>query len=106
MQLTLQGMQMEDNTRRWRGTKLSLVIEGHWQIYRSYILRYLRQIAVITPYAQFAFGYIAADAKNSVSMMFNRRTDTMPVVPKQVRRRALPEVGSMQLQDMHVSWGW
>lgn len=36
----------------------------------SYILRYLRQIAVITPYAQFMFAYKAEDDKNSVRIGF------------------------------------
>lgn len=44
--------------------------------------RYLRQIAVITPYARFTFSYIAEDEKNNVKINFTRRTDKMPAPPK------------------------
>ena len=37
-----------------RGTEISLVVGGSWSSYRAYIVRYLRQMAVITPYARFA----------------------------------------------------
>ena len=54
-------------------------------MYRAYILRYLRQIAVITPYAQFTFEFKAKDAKHSAAMAFRRRTDVMPAPPLQAR---------------------
>jgi hypothetical protein len=40
------------NADGWRGAALSLTIEGNWSSYRAKLLKYLRQIAVITPYAQ------------------------------------------------------
>ena len=45
------------------------------------VLKYLRQIAVITPYAQFRFRYTAQDDRNSVAITFVRRTLKMPVPP-------------------------
>ena len=47
-----------------------------WQV-----IRYLRMIAVITPYAQFRFAYRAEDERNSVRFSFVRRTDKMPAPP-------------------------
>ena len=44
--------------------------------------RYLRQIAVITPYARFTFTYTGEDARNSVAVTFARRTDKMPPPPQ------------------------
>jgi DNA topoisomerase VI subunit B len=44
--------------------------------------RYLRQIAVITPYARFDFAYTGEDARNSVAVTFARRTDKMPPPPQ------------------------
>ena len=44
--------------------------------------RYLRQIAVITPYAEFKFTYTAEDEKSSMKTTFARRTDKMPAPPK------------------------
>ena len=45
------------------------------------VLKYLRQIAVITPYAQFRFRYTAQDDRHSVAITFVRRTLKMPVPP-------------------------
>ena len=44
--------------------------------------RYLRQIAVITPYAKFTFSYAAEDKRNSIAITFSRRTDKMPPPPQ------------------------
>jgi DNA topoisomerase VI subunit B len=41
-----------DNPHGWHGAELSVTIAGNWQYYRAKILKYLQQIAVITPYAQ------------------------------------------------------
>lgn len=72
----------ESNLLKWHGAELSVTILGNWQYYRAKVLRYMRQIAVITPYAQFTFQYKAEDEKNSVNVTFVRRTDKMPPPPK------------------------
>ena len=59
------------NEEGWHGSTLSLTIEGHWQYYRAKVVRYLRQIAVITPYAQFTFIYKAeADERANMHLVF------------------------------------
>jgi len=73
------------NPDRWVGAKLSLVVEGNMKNYRSKILKYLRQIAVITPYATFRFRYRAEDERNNVRVDFLRRTEKMPVPPKEIK---------------------
>ena len=82
-------VKQDDNKERWHGAELSVTILGNWQYYRSKILKYLRQIAVITPYAQFSFVYKAEEEKNDVRINFVRRTDKMPQPPKASSRRAL-----------------
>ncbi|WIA42896.1 hypothetical protein OEZ86_008811 [Tetradesmus obliquus] len=72
----------QPNADGWHGACLSLTIEGNWSSYRAKLLKYLRQIAVITPYAQFSFQYIAEDPKSSLKLTFRRRTDVMPPPPK------------------------
>ena len=72
----------ESNPLKWHGAELSVTILGNWQYYRAKVLRYMRQIAVITPYAQFRFLYKAEDDKNSLDVTFVRRTDKMPPPPK------------------------
>jgi DNA topoisomerase VI B subunit len=69
----------------WRGTALGVTIEGSWTYARPKILRYLRQIAVITPYAQFRFAYEGEGGRGSVAAVFARRTDAMPPPPARVK---------------------
>jgi DNA topoisomerase VI subunit B len=45
------------NTERFVGSKIGVVVEGNWSTYRSHILNYLQQLAIITPYAQFDLTY-------------------------------------------------
>ena len=44
-----------DNPDGWHGAELSVIIAGNWQYYRAKVLKYLQQIAVITPYSQVRF---------------------------------------------------
>ncbi|CAK0734996.1 hypothetical protein CVIRNUC_000513 [Coccomyxa viridis] len=75
----------KENEERWHGAELSVTILGNWQYYRSKVLKYLRQIAVITPYAEFKFTYTAEDDKSSMRTTFARRTDKMPAPPQEVK---------------------
>uniref|UniRef100_A0A7S0X7J7 DNA topoisomerase VI subunit B transducer domain-containing protein n=1 Tax=Mantoniella antarctica TaxID=81844 RepID=A0A7S0X7J7_9CHLO len=75
------------NPDAWHGAELSVIIEGNWTAYRSKVLSYLRQLAIVTPYAQFHFRYVAADDragkgnKGNVTALFRRRTEVMPSPP-------------------------
>eukprot|EP00798_Chlamydomonas_sp_ICE-L_P022158 gene22158-29222_t len=51
------------NDDDWHGAQLSITIEGNWSTYKNKIIKYLRQIAVITP----------------------RRTDVMPAAPRETK---------------------
>lgn len=83
----------EANPEHFHGAKLSVTILGNWQYYRSKILKYLRQIAVITPYAQFSFNYSAAEDRNNLSIPFLRRTTKMPKIPEV--RNEVPQSGGV-----------
>ncbi|KAM7502623.1 hypothetical protein LguiB_001527 [Lonicera macranthoides] len=74
-----------DNKERWHGAEIQVVIEGNWTTYRSKILHYMRQMAVITPYAQFLFRFISDTSDKNVSIRFARRTDIMPPVPLETK---------------------
>jgi hypothetical protein len=53
------------------------------QYYRAKILKYLRQVAVITPYLRFTFKYSGAgDDKGDIDLTFRRRSDKMSEPPK------------------------
>ncbi|KAK2985671.1 hypothetical protein RJ640_026355 [Escallonia rubra] len=74
-----------DNKERWNGAEIQVVIEGNWTTYRSKILHYMRQMAVITPYAQFLFSFVSDTSDKNVSIKFARRTDIMPPVPLETK---------------------
>jgi DNA topoisomerase VI B subunit len=71
------------NPGDWHGAELSVIIEGNWTAYRNKVLSYLRQLAIVTPYAQFHFKYVSAgtDVRGNVDAMFRRRTSVMPAPP-------------------------
>mmetsp|Transcript_5202 Transcript_5202/g.9424 ORF Transcript_5202/g.9424 Transcript_5202/m.9424 type:complete len:536 (-) Transcript_5202:311-1918(-) len=75
------------------GTRVSLVIEGNWTSYRAKIVKYVRQMAVITPYADFRLQFVSSEAASSTtnsdnrsfSLFFQRRADKMPSPPLEVK---------------------
>eukprot|EP00472_Partenskyella_glossopodia_P001009 CAMPEP_0197542394 /NCGR_PEP_ID=MMETSP1318-20131121/67680_1 /TAXON_ID=552666 /ORGANISM="Partenskyella glossopodia, Strain RCC365" /LENGTH=630 /DNA_ID=CAMNT_0043101653 /DNA_START=152 /DNA_END=2045 /DNA_ORIENTATION=+ len=74
------------NPDGWRGTKISVVIEGNFLHYRSKVISYLRQLAVITPYADFKFSFQdESNHSRDVEMHFARRSDNMPNPPEEVK---------------------
>ncbi|RAL39918.1 hypothetical protein DM860_008058 [Cuscuta australis] len=74
-----------ENKEKWHGADIQIVIEGNWTSYRSKILHYMRQMAVITPYAQFIFKFISETPEKNVTIRFTRRTDIMPPVPLETK---------------------
>ncbi|CAI0412762.1 unnamed protein product [Linum tenue] len=73
------------NDNKWHGAEIQVVIEGNWTTYRSKILHYMRQMAVITPYAQFLFRFISETSDKNVTIKFARRTEVMPPVPLETK---------------------
>ncbi|KAK4380278.1 hypothetical protein RND71_002140 [Anisodus tanguticus] len=74
-----------ENKERLHGAEIQIVIEGNWTTYRSKILHYMRQMAVITPYAQFLFQFLSESPEKNVIIRFARRTDIMPPVPLETK---------------------
>ncbi|TYJ02719.1 hypothetical protein E1A91_A13G248600v1 [Gossypium mustelinum] len=74
-----------DNKDKWHGAEIQVVIEGNWTTYRSKISHYMRQMAVITPYAQFLFKFVSDAPDKNVTIKFARRTDVMPPVPVETK---------------------
>ncbi|GBG33873.1 DNA topoisomerase 6 subunit B [Hondaea fermentalgiana] len=65
----------QDNTNEWRGSQVELVIRGNWTNYRAKILQYLQQLAVITPYAEFALRFSSEmSTARSVERHYVRRS--------------------------------
>uniref|UniRef100_A0A0E0LZ76 DNA topoisomerase 6 subunit B n=1 Tax=Oryza punctata TaxID=4537 RepID=A0A0E0LZ76_ORYPU len=74
-----------ENKDRWHGAELQVIIEGNWTTHRSKILHYMRQMAVITPYAQFLFRFLSDSPDKNLTIRFARRTDVMPPIPLQTK---------------------
>ncbi|KAI5081155.1 hypothetical protein GOP47_0004338 [Adiantum capillus-veneris] len=74
-----------DNSFRWHGAEIQVTIEGNWTTYRSKIISYMRQMAVITPYAEFLFRFITESQDKNVTIRFQRRTDVMPPPPEETK---------------------
>lgn len=69
-----------------------VTICGTWSNYRSRVLQYFQQLAVITPYAELKLDFqCLRDDKKSFSAAFVRRSEQMPPVPKVI----LPHPKSM-----------
>lgn len=76
-----------ENSDHWRGSKVSVTIEGNWTTYRAKIVQYMRQMAVVTPYAKFhlKFDVGGNDDSRDLEMLFARRTDCMPPPAREVK---------------------
>ncbi|KZV52333.1 DNA topoisomerase 6 subunit B, partial [Dorcoceras hygrometricum] len=75
----------KENKEKWHGAEIQIVIEGNWTTYRSKILHYMRQMAVITPYAEFFFKFLSEVPDKNVTARFARRTDIMPPAPLETK---------------------
>lgn len=73
------------NPEKWHGTQISCTIRGAWTSYRSRILTYLRQLAIITPYAELSFRFKSEGGRKGadVGLRFRRRTTQMPATPSE-----------------------
>jgi DNA topoisomerase-6 subunit B len=68
------------NEKSWKGTIVELQIEGDYPRIMSRMIEYLRQTAMVNPYADITF----VDPKNRL-YRFERGTTQMPPVPKRVQ---------------------
>jgi DNA topoisomerase VI B subunit len=82
-----------------RGTEISVVISGNWSTYKSYVVKYMRQLAMITPYAHLELSYVGENDATSFSTTFSRRTDSMPPLPKDVKMHPA-SLDNMSLADL------
>lgn len=73
------------NTTNWRGLDLTVTVLGNWSNYRSRVLQYFQQLAVITPYADLQLNFNCnRDPKKSFRVNFVRRSEQMPNPPLSV----------------------
>ena len=74
------------NTEGWFGTELELLIAGNWTTYKSRIVSYLQQLAIITPYAQLELVYEnRSEPRRNMTLRHDRRSEQMPPLPKEIK---------------------
>jgi DNA topoisomerase-6 subunit B len=74
------------NEEGWMGTELELLIAGNWTTYKSRIVTYLLQLAIITPYAQLELVYEnRSEPRRNMTLRHDRRSEQMPPLPKEIK---------------------
>lgn len=73
------------NEAGWRGSEISLIVGGAWSSYRSYIVKYMRQMAVITPYARFGLKVGTQGERSTLALEYARRSEEMPPAPSTIK---------------------
>lgn len=79
------------NSKRWRGTIVELMTQGDYARAQSKILEYLKQTAIVVPYAD-----ITCTDPEGVVHRFERATSTMPKLPTE----ALPHPQGMNVEGL------
>ncbi len=76
----------QKNNVDWRGTEIEVLIAGSWTSYKARIFQYLKQLAIITPYAQFEMQYSnMSDEKKEMAIRYDRRSEQMPPPAREVK---------------------
>ncbi|CBJ26118.1 DNA topoisomerase VI subunit B-like protein Topoisomerase 6 subunit B [Ectocarpus siliculosus] len=74
------------NPEGWRGTEMTVCVSGNWQTYKSRVLQYLQQLAIITPYAELELEYHShANPKKDLTAVYRRRSEQMPPLAYEVK---------------------
>ena len=76
----------QDNKERWIGTEMQVLVSGNWTTYKSRVVQYLHQLAIITPYAKLEMSYSnRSDEKKGMNLQFDRRSEQMPAQAREVK---------------------
>ncbi|GAX26654.1 hypothetical protein FisN_2Hh411 [Fistulifera solaris] len=67
------------NKDNFIGTRMELLIAGNWTTYRSRIVQYIQQLAIITPYAYLQLDYEnISEPQRNLQLQYQRRSEQMP----------------------------
>ncbi|KAH0665211.1 hypothetical protein KY290_027482 [Solanum tuberosum] len=109
----------QENEDRWHGAEIQIVVERNWTTYRSKVnALYARQMAVITPYAQFLFQFISDSPDEEIGRSkFNpmiglgdheRRDEALYIgfeTAKAREKRLAKEARVLEIQEKNVALG-
>ena len=88
----------------WIGTEFELVIAGNWTTYKSRIVQYLQQLAIITPYAKLEMNYTNmsdTNNKKDMSIRYDRRSTQMPPPAREVKHHP-SSVNNLLVQQLQL----
>ncbi|MHA1916953.1 MAG: DNA topoisomerase VI subunit B [Candidatus Ranarchaeia archaeon] len=82
----IEKQQIAENKSNWRGTIVEFSLTGNWRNSRNKILDYIRQTAVISPFADITFKDEASQnlENDSKTYRYKRITKQLPVSPKEI----------------------
>ncbi|EJK50110.1 hypothetical protein THAOC_30957 [Thalassiosira oceanica] len=88
------------NSDEWIGTEIQVQVAGNWTTYKSRVVQYLHQLAIITPYARLEMAYTnQTDAKKNFDLNFDRRSDNMPAQAREVKHHPT-SVNNLLIQQL------
>ena len=65
---------------------MQVLVAGNWTTYKSRVVTYLQQLAIITAYAKLQMTYSnRSDDKKSMKLEFERRSEQMPAQAREVK---------------------
>ncbi|CAB9524732.1 topoisomerase 6 subunit B [Seminavis robusta] len=76
------------SNKEWKGTEMEIMIGGNWSSYKNYVVKYLQQLAIITPYARLEMTYTKAaetSRAKDMTIAYERRSDQMPPPAREVK---------------------
>mmetsp|Transcript_15877 Transcript_15877/g.22617 ORF Transcript_15877/g.22617 Transcript_15877/m.22617 type:complete len:489 (+) Transcript_15877:132-1598(+) len=74
------------NQEKWKGSEFEVLVAGNWVTYKSRIVHYLHQLAIITPYAKLEMHYSnLLDNKKDMTIRYERRSEQMPPPASEVK---------------------
>eukprot|EP00934_Nitzschia_sp_Nitz4_P006060 Nitzschia sp. Nitz4//scaffold37_size175936//99697//101676//NITZ4_002051-RA/size175936-processed-gene-0.226-mRNA-1//-1//CDS//3329549803//6050//frame0 len=72
--------------KKWVGTELKILIAGNFTTYKARIVQYLRELAIVTPYAEISMEYEnLSEPQRNLTIRYDRRSDQMPSPAKEVK---------------------
>jgi DNA topoisomerase VI B subunit len=73
------------NTSGFIGTTVRVLIAGNWTTYKSRIVQYIQQLAIITPYAELSMTFTESTGKRDIHLVYHRRSEQIPDMPTTVK---------------------
>jgi DNA topoisomerase-6 subunit B len=87
---------------QWHGSKVELVIRGDWQTYKRWVVAYMQQLAVITPYARFLLRFASErQPKQSFTTEYARRSEQLCALATEVKHHPKSVDNIMVRQLLH-----